>query len=541
MDREVTRLLTEGQAAAKRGDKAMARALLTQLVEKEPRHEEAWMWLSGVVTDPFEQQICLENALVINPENAQARKGLAYLAARAGTPAPTFESPDVPSTNGTAHAPAAAEQELHASGNGAAPVVGSPFGDSTPFGEPALPADGLPPWAVGDPEFTPEAAQAPATEQPAPEAPPAQAPEYAAPLPEPLPILPPTAAPVPAPEPMSMEAAEMGLPADAQPFVVPGAGGGSPGIDSDIPDWLGNLTPTVQMTEEPQYPQTYAPFNTADFAMPGPNPAPPTTMVGDLHDGMAGSTAHFTESGLHHTDPTLAGQAAPQGQYFDAGAPDLGPMGPYTELQMPTPDELPGGGGTTHDPDMHGSAPSEQPWYLRSSTGNMPPMPDADPMSSSRLGQTVADEPGAKRTGTMVECPNCRESVPDTSLACPSCRYSFFVNCPFCHELVDTSDAKPGVMEPCPYCQNEISKMDMGLGTVNESASQKVPGSRPGVAHTDPKYAFPSMGQQLVEGPVIERRPAIAWVVDLMWLVAIIVMVWALTQLPTWLNLSGQY
>jgi hypothetical protein len=32
-----------------------------------------------------------------------------------------------------------------------------------------------------------------------------------------------------------------------------------------------------------------------------------------------------------------------------------------------------------------------------------------------------------------------------------------------------------------------------------------------------------------------------AWVVDFMWLVAIIVMVWALTQLPTWLNLPGQY
>jgi hypothetical protein len=140
----------------------------------------------------------------------------------------------------------------------------------------------------------------------------------------------------------------------------------------------------------------------------------------------------------------------------------------------------------------------------------------------------------------MVECPNCRESVPDTSLACPNCRYSFFVNCPFCHELVDTSDARPGVSEPCPYCQNTITRMDMGLGTINEFASQKNPGSRPGIAHADPKQAFPSMYQQAVDGPVVERRPAIAWVVDLMWLVAIIVMVWALTQLPVWLNLSGQ-
>ena len=267
-------------------------------------------------------------------------------------------------------------------------------------------------------------------------------------------------------------AAEMGLPADAQPFVVPGADGTPSAVDSDIPDWLGNLTPTVQVTEEPQYAQTYTPFNTADFALPGPNAAPPTTMVSDLPDGMGGATGHFAEAGLHHTDPTLDGQAAPQGQFFDGGASDLGPMGPYTELQMPAPEQLPGGAGASHDMETHGSTPSEQPWYLRSSTGNMPPMPDADPMSSSRLGQMAVDESGGKRVGAMVECPNCRESVPDTSLACPSCRYSFFVNCPFCHELVDTSDAKPGVMEPCPYCQNEISKMDMGLGTVNESASR---------------------------------------------------------------------
>ena len=59
-EHEITRLLTEGQSAARKGDKAMARALLTQLVEQDPRNEEAWMWLSGVVSDADEQQICLE-------------------------------------------------------------------------------------------------------------------------------------------------------------------------------------------------------------------------------------------------------------------------------------------------------------------------------------------------------------------------------------------------------------------------------------------------------------------------------------------------
>jgi hypothetical protein len=523
VDRELTRLLSEGQAAAKRGDKAMARALLTQLVEKEPRHEEAWMWLSGVVTDPFEQQICLENALVVNPANAQARKGLEYIAARTGAASRTADAHD-----GAVPVPA---PDAHESANGAH-AVSSPFGDSAPFGHAALPSDSVPPWALGDPEFQPDLPQPepPAIDSSGP------TPPYAAAM---APLEPQASATI-----SQADATDMGLPVDAQPFVVPD-GNASAHSDDGIPDWLGNLTPTVQITEEPHYSQSYAPFNHADFAVPAPSAAPPTTMVSDLPDGMDSAEGQLGQnSGQPHTDPSLSGQQPAQGAYFESAAPDIGPMGPYTELQMPAPDQLPGGGGQVYaqQAEQHvPSQPSEQPWYLQRGTGNMPPMPESEEMHASRQGQVLTDESGVRRPASMVECPNCRESVPDTSLACPNCRYSFFVNCPFCHELVDTSDAKPGVTEPCPYCQNTITRMDMGLGTINEYASQKNPGSRPGVPHSDPKHAFPTMHQQLVEGPVVERRPALAWVVDLMWLVAIIVMVWALTQLPTWLNLSGQY
>src|SRR5947209_13320371 len=81
---ETTRLMRDGQAAAKRGDKALARALLTQLLERDPHNEQAWVWLSGAVTDPQEQQTCLENALIINPGNTQARKGLQAVSSRTG-------------------------------------------------------------------------------------------------------------------------------------------------------------------------------------------------------------------------------------------------------------------------------------------------------------------------------------------------------------------------------------------------------------------------------------------------------------------------
>jgi hypothetical protein len=385
---------------------------------------------------------------------------------------------------------------------------------------------------VGDPEFSPDLPQEQqSVAEPAPD-PSGPAPAYTAVIASPSPPV------------EHFEGVDTGLPPDAQPFVVPGDDAGAPATDDGIPDWLGSLTPSVHITEEPQYAQTYAPFNHAEFAVPAPTSAPPTTMVNDLPDTMGGAAQHpGPGSERPYTDPSLAEQAAPHGPFFDSGSPDLGPMGPYTELQMPAPDQLPGGGPpAAHQAESHtSSGGSEQPWYLQQTTSTMAPMPDPDSMHNSRQGQPVVDETGARTRAATVECPNCRESVPDTSLACPSCRYSFFVNCPFCHELVDTSDGKPGVTEPCPYCQNAISKMDMGVGTVNEQASQKVPGSRPGMPHSDPKHAFPSMHQQQFEGPVVVRRPAMAWVVDFMWLVAIIVMVWALTQLPTWLNLPGQY
>src|SRR3954468_12962126 len=79
VETEVARLMRDGQAAAKRGDKVMARALLTQLLETDPHNEQAWMWLSGAVEDKNEQRTCLENVLILNPNNSQARKGLDFL------------------------------------------------------------------------------------------------------------------------------------------------------------------------------------------------------------------------------------------------------------------------------------------------------------------------------------------------------------------------------------------------------------------------------------------------------------------------------
>lgn len=56
---------------AKSGQKIEARNLLLELVEDNPKHELAWIWLSQLVDDPEDRIIALENALTINPNRPE--------------------------------------------------------------------------------------------------------------------------------------------------------------------------------------------------------------------------------------------------------------------------------------------------------------------------------------------------------------------------------------------------------------------------------------------------------------------------------------
>jgi DNA-directed RNA polymerase subunit RPC12/RpoP len=75
-------LFLMGRALVKSGDRAQGRRLLEQAVEKDPDHDQAWVWLSATTDDPAEQKQYLEWAVAANPANAQARQGLAILAGR---------------------------------------------------------------------------------------------------------------------------------------------------------------------------------------------------------------------------------------------------------------------------------------------------------------------------------------------------------------------------------------------------------------------------------------------------------------------------
>src|SRR5512136_789715 len=80
--------LREGIAAAKAGQHERARDLLVRVVEEDEENLQAWLWLSGVMDGLDDKEVCLENALELDPTNEAARKGLAWVRQkkRAGQP-----------------------------------------------------------------------------------------------------------------------------------------------------------------------------------------------------------------------------------------------------------------------------------------------------------------------------------------------------------------------------------------------------------------------------------------------------------------------
>lgn len=75
-------LLEKGIRAAKAGRVHEALALLRQVIERQPRNQTAWLWLSEVVETDEERIVCLETVLAINPENKAAQRGLSILRRR---------------------------------------------------------------------------------------------------------------------------------------------------------------------------------------------------------------------------------------------------------------------------------------------------------------------------------------------------------------------------------------------------------------------------------------------------------------------------
>ncbi len=79
MSDDIARLLYEGAVAVNTGHKAEAQEKLLKVIELDEQNEQAWLWLSGAVEDPSDQEIALENVLALNPTNTFAQEGLNWL------------------------------------------------------------------------------------------------------------------------------------------------------------------------------------------------------------------------------------------------------------------------------------------------------------------------------------------------------------------------------------------------------------------------------------------------------------------------------
>jgi hypothetical protein len=84
MSDDIAQLLYEGALAVQEGRHAEGQGLLLQVIERDEQNELAWLWLSGAMEDPADQQVALENVLAINPDNQAAKAGLAWLSQRYG-------------------------------------------------------------------------------------------------------------------------------------------------------------------------------------------------------------------------------------------------------------------------------------------------------------------------------------------------------------------------------------------------------------------------------------------------------------------------
>jgi hypothetical protein len=68
--------LDEAIAVIKAGDIERGRRLLVEVLDEDPRNAKAWLWMSGVVSDPERRRQSLLAVLEIEPDNEIARRGL---------------------------------------------------------------------------------------------------------------------------------------------------------------------------------------------------------------------------------------------------------------------------------------------------------------------------------------------------------------------------------------------------------------------------------------------------------------------------------
>ena len=73
---EIEKWLQEGITAAKAGEYQQGRFRLLDVVEQDRMNEAAWYWLYQVFDRQDDKRVCLENLVIINPDNRWAKQEL---------------------------------------------------------------------------------------------------------------------------------------------------------------------------------------------------------------------------------------------------------------------------------------------------------------------------------------------------------------------------------------------------------------------------------------------------------------------------------
>lgn len=72
-------LVKMGQQAAMEGNRERAHGLMRQALEVDSLNVDAWVWRGATAGSPEESLVCLRTALILDPENERAKRGLASL------------------------------------------------------------------------------------------------------------------------------------------------------------------------------------------------------------------------------------------------------------------------------------------------------------------------------------------------------------------------------------------------------------------------------------------------------------------------------
>ncbi len=87
-------LVALGRQLAEAGQWQWAHRLLVRATALAPSDDAAWVWRAGVSGDAAETQSCLQRALEINPQNAQAKAGLQWIESKQATASTTAAPKD---------------------------------------------------------------------------------------------------------------------------------------------------------------------------------------------------------------------------------------------------------------------------------------------------------------------------------------------------------------------------------------------------------------------------------------------------------------